>query len=138
MNIFDHSQPHKHSAEVTALAKNRSSNGLKADVQKAMSDHNAASEAQKSLCKIIKDELWDCDLSPERSDAVRAKYKLVAEAVDKNEQALHHRLTQLRQAVAVAKGEETGVLHWFGWFTEGNNPDGTTNVILGVRPISQA
>ena len=133
MKLIDPTHIHKHAPEILALAKNRSSAGLKLDVKAAKIAHSAALAAQKKLFGIIRDEAWQgtCDDQP----AIREKYSLIAEVIDRNEREKHHRLTQLRQAVAAATERETGKRHWFGWHAGETNSDGTVNVDLGVRPL---
>lgn len=133
MKITDPTQPYQHHPEILALAKNRSAAGLRLDVQTAKTHHAAAVAAQKQLISIIRAEL-DPD-RPTEHPAIMGKYELVCQVIDANERAKHHRLTQLRQAVAAAMENETGKPHWFGWHADSANDDGTTNIALGVRPL---
>jgi len=133
MKIDDHFTPRNHHPEIVVLAKNRSSAGLRLDVQAAKSHHSAAVAAQKQLIAIMQDELDP--VMPSEHPVIREKYRVVCEVIDANERAKHHRLTQLRQAVAAAMEQETGKPHWFGWHPEGENNNKTTNIALGVRPL---
>lgn len=132
MKIIDPTQIHKHSPEILALAKNRSSAGLRLDVKTAAAAHAAASAAQQSLIAIIRAETWKTMDAAATAD----KYKMIAEVIDRNERDAHHRLTQLRQAVAAATEAETGIPHWFGWHADDresfSNP---RSVTLGVRQL---
>lgn len=134
MKIDDHTTPRNHAPEIIALAKNRSSAGLRLNIQAAKIKHAAAVAAQKSLIKLIRAEIYQTPLS--EHPAIREKYKLICEVIDANEQEKHRHITQLRQAVAVAMETETGIPHWFGWHEDqGMNRDGTTNINLGVRSL---